>query len=193
MLFPKCSLGFVILFCAWSVVAVIRITNRPSADLILVFRIIVLLKTAPSEVQTDLRFELAAVVVLGLDTTEGVSSTVDAQIRTRRRGMVENIRRVHPELDSLGFGYAHELAHRRVKGPGAGQLHRLAAEIASMSWLRIFQENLTCCGVLNCLQGAIRLQVDGDEVTLRICDLGKLGWIEVISGVAIPLNAAKGL
>lgn len=69
--------------------------------------------------------------------------------------MVQDIRCVNPQLNTLRLAYLKRLADVAVKGPYATGLERVGSECAALSGFRVLQENLSGLGIRQCLQSAV--------------------------------------
>src|SRR5688572_27019864 len=90
-----------------------------------------------SELQPEHALKGAYACLCG-DVTEG-RAAVDIQRWICRLRLVEDVGRVHPEFDRLGFVYFEAFAEAAVKRPGAGKFVLVLAEIASYPGVRVLQ------------------------------------------------------
>src|SRR5437867_8857995 len=94
------------------------------------------------KVQPQHSLELAALVAFVLDEPERIFA-VDVEIRTVWERMVEDIRRIQPDLQVPGFTDSNHLSHCLIEAPLSGQIHCLPPNCPSLSRLRILQDNLS--------------------------------------------------
>src|SRR5215471_18527633 len=85
------------------------------------------------EVQPQLRLELPVLSSLRLNTAERIR-VVDIERRPAHIRVVQNIGRIHSQLEALRFGNPDLLGQGRVECVGSWQLHGRETESAAVSW-----------------------------------------------------------
>src|SRR5688572_3047902 len=119
------------------------------------------------------------------------------QCRGSRFGMVEHVRRVHPELERLAFTDGEGLHQVCVKAPLPGTFHHSLSQRSTRTRLGMLEQNLSCCGIGDRIDGALPSQVlqRGDLSALRIVNgnIGVLGKVVtcVPNEIHFPLSCRE--
>src|SRR5215467_6393294 len=91
---------------------------------------------------------------LRLNASEGIR-VVDIDRWPAHIRVVENVGRIHTDLEAFRFGDPDLLGQGCVESVSSGQLHRCQTERAACSGTGILQQDLTATRVRNRLQCAI--------------------------------------